>query len=272
MSAAGGATERARFKISPLCMAITVEAFEKWLTRASIGAQIRYAQAGAGPERAVVQRVKQMVRDGEVITHQPRGADGQIEYFVGAHASPAERQGAARGGRSVADPERGETPPGRILAIVRRCIKLRLPMRTNAEIAQRVEPEGRRGGAVRLQPDGRAGHQISVAEHGPAGAPGGDVADRRVDGGGGAVMGIADHRPLAAGPVAGRYDPGGWRGFRRDGAGEGQARPSVRRPGGPGACQGADAALLRRATETERKATAAREAAIEAQEKPMPAG
>lgn len=135
-----GATvaERHRFRIDALCMSAGVDEFEAWLDRAKIGASFVYARGAVlDQKRDVVVRARTAVGEGEIRTHQRRGADGQIEYLAVRCEPPVDGRAPDRR-RSAASAIDGESPQGRIMAIVRRCIKLRQPMRTNAEIAREL--------------------------------------------------------------------------------------------------------------------------------------
>lgn len=135
-----------RYAIGPLCLSVSVGDFEAWLARAEAGAEIVYAR---GPmldqKRDVVALVRAYADAGEVRTHQRKSA-GSWEYFAVRRDVARERAAGVRSGRAgrpaaprvqAIEPE-AETPQGRMLAILRRCISLGVPARTNAELAREM--------------------------------------------------------------------------------------------------------------------------------------
>lgn len=126
-----------RFAIGPLCLSISVSDLEAWLVSADAGDQLPYAQ---GPvldqQRDVVALVRQYVAEGEVRSHQRKVA-GVWEYFVVRRAPQRAGKSGARACDRAAEPA-AETQQGRMLAILRRCEKLGVPARTNAELAREM--------------------------------------------------------------------------------------------------------------------------------------
>lgn len=120
-----------RFSIGPLCLSASVDDLETWLAAAPVGAKFVYARGAALDQRRdVVVLVRQLVGEGELLTHQCK-VDGEWHYI-------AVRRHPERGADRVAKPVvsiSAETPTGRVLAILTRCLRLGLPARTNAEIA-----------------------------------------------------------------------------------------------------------------------------------------
>lgn len=122
-----------RFPGGIACFSVSVSALEDWLDGASLGDQFIYARGAAlDQQRDVVVRVRELVAEREVLTHQ-RKRNGEWEYF-------AVRRYPERGAtpiRAVPAIE-AETPVGRVLSILQRCCRLGLPARTNAEIAREM--------------------------------------------------------------------------------------------------------------------------------------
>lgn len=126
-----------RFAIGPLCLSISVADFEAWLTNADVGAELVYAQ---GPvldqKRDVVTLVRHYVDEKEVRSHQRKIA-GVWEYYVVRRSPEREAPSAKSVPLRGAEPA-PETKEGRMLAILRRCAKLGVPARTNAELAREM--------------------------------------------------------------------------------------------------------------------------------------
>lgn len=126
-----------RFAIGPLCLSISVLDFEAWLNKADVGAKLVYAR---GPvldqKRDVVTLVRQYVAEKEVITHQ-RKVEGVWEYYV-VRRSPERDARPAKGAPVRSTVPAAETPQGRMLAILQRCLTLGVPARTNAELAREM--------------------------------------------------------------------------------------------------------------------------------------
>lgn len=122
-----------RFPGGVACFSVSVAALEDWLDGASEGDQFVYARGAAlDQQRDVVVRARELVAEREILTHQRKRA-GEWEYF-------AVRRYPERGAAPVkaAPAIVAETPVGRVLAILQRCVRLGLPARTNAEIAREM--------------------------------------------------------------------------------------------------------------------------------------
>ncbi|MDF0540809.1 hypothetical protein PX699_00505 [Sphingobium sp. H39-3-25] len=131
---------RDRYAIGPLCMSISMADFEAWLTAADVGDQRVYA---TGPvldqKRDVTLYVRELVAQGEILTHQ-RKVGGTWEYFA-VRRNPGRDQAGGRkrsGAKDAGGEPEPETAAGRMLAILRRCVALQLPARTNAELAREI--------------------------------------------------------------------------------------------------------------------------------------
>jgi hypothetical protein len=115
-------------------MSISMADFEAWLTSADAGDERVYATGAVlDQQRDVAVYARDLTAQGEIRTHQ-RKVGGVWEYFA-VRRNPARAQGST--GRKSADPE-PETPAGRMLAILRRCVVHQLPARTNAELAREI--------------------------------------------------------------------------------------------------------------------------------------
>jgi hypothetical protein len=122
-----------RFPGAPVCFSESVSALEEWLAGASAGAEFVYARGVTLDQRRdIVVRARELVEEQEIRTHQ-RKRNGEWEYF-------AVRRFPERGADRVkAVPAIvPETPVGRVLAILQRCVRLGIPARTNAEIAREM--------------------------------------------------------------------------------------------------------------------------------------
>lgn len=122
-----------RFSIGPLCLSTSVRELEEWVAGAPEGGDFVYARGAVLDQRRdVVVRARELAQEGEVRTHQ-RKVNGEWEYFV-------VRRYPERHGKSPARPLHAvaETPAGRVLAIMERCLRLGIPARTNAEIAREM--------------------------------------------------------------------------------------------------------------------------------------
>lgn len=128
------APERHTFSIGPLCWAVTVTEFERWLASADPGARFVYAGGPVVPhEMAVVAIVREAVAAAEVTSHQ-RKVEGRWEYFVQRSRPDVE----PRPGRSKRDAIPADSVKGLMLTILKAAATVGHPCPTNAEFAKRL--------------------------------------------------------------------------------------------------------------------------------------
>ncbi|HEX7856112.1 MAG TPA: hypothetical protein VF503_20725 [Sphingobium sp.] len=129
----GRGAASSRISVEPICLAVSLAEFRKWLRAARPGAEFTYA-VGRSLDRQhkVVQFVRESADQGDVHLLQRRRSDGKTDYFARRVASAKPSPAPSKQTQAL-DPE---SEAGRVLGMLRRHANFERPCPTNAEIAK----------------------------------------------------------------------------------------------------------------------------------------
>lgn len=121
----------ARYRMPPLCLAITAGQFKVWFKAALTGDSIIYARGAAlDQQRDVAVLARDWAAQGLVTLHNPKREDGEFAFTAIRTRPPMKPDKPA-----APDPESDE---GRVLRQLRLAAKMGLPCPTNLAIARAI--------------------------------------------------------------------------------------------------------------------------------------
>lgn len=133
-----------QFTLGPLCYAIEPGTLEAFIAQAPPGERITYATGFVSPRSSETWAVaRRAVDQGKLRTHQVRRDDGKgFDYIAVRREAPVVADAAAAQDAAADDA---------MLRQVRRCINLRIPFPTNAQLARLCELQSDYAARYRLK-------------------------------------------------------------------------------------------------------------------------
>lgn len=156
-----------RFRIEPLCMALSVEAFDAWFDGAQPGEGIVYAIGTALDQRhPVAARTRALIARGMLRTFLDRRGDGRFDYCAERLARRARDAAPAGAEAPEAVPSTPAGDAGRVLALLAAHAEAGAPCPTNGSIARALDLKDSEAARYLVAQLASAGH-IRIENRGP---------------------------------------------------------------------------------------------------------